>query len=484
MNLSLLVAALGIPAAMLYVMVFGRLLPGAASVYAFIAVAFLFPNYATRYFGFGEIPAYFFVEIAAALGVLVAVVRERRSSLPANRWERSLCGMLAATVVVHYLVYVPVSWSGYYPSAPNPLTIAYYGAEMLCSLVFLYGCVVFIRTLRQVEWGAWLFVLCGVELLAERVIFGALGLFPQIGRYAYDEIGRFESLAENEPLAVGIYASVAMLSGLYLAIRRRSFLLAGLAAIFWYLAFTVYQRTFAIAPVLATIFFAWKVSTPRVRVALAAAGCLAVAVVGARASGVEERLQSLYVGTWRDNGPGSRGLDPFSTDQLEARLGYQARGLDVFVHLFPFGTGERVWRDYQSSPAIPSRFAPAGVVSPLRPYADVARKTYQDAMFGWTTSEAHNGYIEHVIAYGVLGVLGEILFIGLVVRNYWRSRGAARVPRAFVFAVLGFFGFYFMFYSFPKVYVAYMFFFHAAFLLSRQGPSFDDRVDIGRTAGV
>jgi hypothetical protein len=466
MNPSLLVAAVGLPAAALYLIVFGLLLPGAASVFAFIAVAFFFPNYGTYYFGFGDTPAYFFLEVVAAVSVLLAIMRERRVYTAIDGRERMVCGLLIATVVVHLLLYVPLRLNGFYPPGPGASSVAYYATEMLCSLCFLYGCVFFIRTLRQIEWGAWLFVICGVELLAERFVFGGLGLFPQIGRYAFDEIGRFESLVENEPLAVGIYASVAMLCALYLAIRRRSVVMVVLVALFWHLAFTVYQRTFAVAPLIAAIFFAWKASRPRVRLACAAAACAAVVVIAANASSVEQRLQSLYIGTWRDNGPGSNGLNPFSTDQLEARLGYQARGLDVFVHLFPFGTGERAWHDYQASPAIPSRFAPAGVISPLRPYADVARKTYQDALFGWIKSEAHNGYLEHVIAYGVLGILGELVFIGVIVANYRRSRASPRVPRAFVFAVLALFGFFFLFYSFPKIYVAYMFFFHASFVLS------------------
>lgn len=483
-DLSLLVAAVGLPAALLYVIVFGLLLPGQASVYAFIAVAFFFPNFGTYYFGFGDIPAYFFLEVAAALSVLFAIVRERGVSAAIDTRERIVCGLLTASVVVHYLLYLPLRSSGYYPSGPGALSTAYHGAEMLCSLCFLWGCVAFIRTLRQIEWGAWLFVLCGVELLTERFVFGVLGLFPQVGHFAFDEIGRFESLVENEPLAVGVYASVAMLCALYLAVRRRSIVMAVLVAMFWYLAFTVYQRTFAIAPALATIFFAWKTSGPRLRLAFAAAACAAVVVIGANASGVEQRLQSLYAGTWRDNGPGSRGLDPFGTDQLEARLGYQARGLDIFVYLFPFGTGEFVQRDYLASPAIPSRFAPAGVISPLRPFADVALRTYQDAMFGATSSQAHNGYLEHVFAYGVLGVVGVLLFVGAIVANYWRSRARWTTPHAFVFAVLALFGFFFTFYSFPKVYVAYLFFFHASFLLSRNRISFNDPADPGRTAGV
>jgi O-antigen ligase len=140
----------------------------------------------------------------------------------------------------------------------------------------------------------------------------------------------------------------------------------------------------------------------------------------------------------------------------------------MFVYLFPFGTGEFVWRDYQASPAIPSRFAPAGITSPLRPFADVARKTYLDSTFGATSSEAHNAYLEHVLAYGALGVVGVIVFVGAILVNYRRSRASPNLPRAFVFAVLGFFGFFFMFYSFPKVYVAYMFFFQASFVLSHR----------------
>jgi hypothetical protein len=468
LNPTFLIVCVGIPAVLLYLLVFGVLLPGRVTIYAFIAATFLFPNYGTHYFGFGEVPPYFFLEVVGAITILLALVSQRKDSRPSttDARERWVCGVLALTVAAHYVMYFPLRAAGYYPPGPAISSVAVHAVEVLVSFVFWYGCIRFITRLDQVEVVAWVFVLCGVELLAERVVFSTFHLLPSIGRFAFDEVGRFKSLTENDPLSVGIYASVAMLCALYFAVRRQHYGAMLLVIPFWMLALTVYQRTFIVAPFIAAGFFVWKVAGPRLRWSLAVASVCALPIVVMSSASLAAGVGSLYAGTWRDHGRGSIGLDPLSIKQLQARFGIQSRALDVFVDFFPFGTGEFVQRDYLSASAVPARF---------RPSADVVEAfvNYEDARTGLKPTEVHNGYLEHVVAYGMLGVVGLIIFLGTITANYFGVPTSRRIEQALVYSILAFFAVFFLFYSFPKVYVAYLFFFHATFLLRRDASTME-----------
>jgi hypothetical protein len=447
-----------------YVLAFGVLLPGEYAIYAYIAATFLVPNYATAYVGLGGLPPFFFLELVGAAAILIALARATRDPAGATSINREqwICAALVATVAGHYLVYWPLRVAGYYPVNPSISSIIVHGTEMGTSLVYLYGCTRLIVTLTQVERAAWLFVACGVELLLERVAFSTFHLWSGIGRYAFDEVGRFKSLTENDPLAVGVYSSVALLCAMYLALRRRSVLAALLVVPFWVLAFTVYQRTFAIGPLVAMGVFAWQFLSRRGRAVLLALP-LCAALVATTNVDVAARVRSIYKGTWRDRGSASIGVNPFSLRQLQARLGIQARAADVFVGLFPFGTGEFVARDYLSAPLIPTYFRPAVG-------SDELSVNYENARAGIKRTETHNGFLEHVVAYGLLGMIGLSTFIMAIVANVRASRSDYRMERALAFAVLAFFAVFFTFYAFPKIYVAYLLFFHATFLLRRPDP--------------
>ena len=457
----MLILLLAIIAALAYVITFAYCLPVEASIYAFIVTTFLFPNWGTSYFGVGELPAFFFVELVAGLTILLAMVRQpvRRRIAPADRTEWMIAGLFAFTIAFHYLVYWPLKYLGYYPSteASVAITIVYF-VKTCVQLIFLYGCVMFIRTIAQMERACWLFVFCGIELFLEWISFNVLHIVPQIGQFAFDERGRFKSLAENDPLAVGVFSSVAALCALYFAAAKKRTTLLLAVPVLLVPAMGIHQRTFVLCAALAVTFFVWKVARGRRR-AVAVCGCgIAMGALLWTGPDLEADLASWYEGTWRDAGPRSVGVDPFSTDQLASRRGLQARGLDVFLTLFPFGTGEFLARYYLSCEAIPPIFEPAGTLAAF---------TYLQAVTGRKVTELHSGYLEHVVSYGLAGMISLAAFVGIIIRNYYSYRSTGRRPAvyALTYAVLIFFCVLHLFYSYPKIYVVYLLFFHNTFLL-------------------
>jgi hypothetical protein len=138
-------------------------------------------------------------------------------------------------------------------------------------------------------------------------------------------------------------------------------------------------------------------------------------------------------------------------------MGIQARALDTFVYLFPFGTGEYVQRNYLSSPEIPARFEPSD---------RIADEFYLRAASGDKWTEVHNGYLEHVVSYGLFGAISLTVFMTVTIWNYRCAEVSAdrRSLHGLAYAALAFFAVFFAFYSYPKVYVAYVFFFHVTFL--------------------
>lgn len=473
LNPAILLAIVGVPALILYVVYVGLVLSGAAAVYLFILVTFLFPDYGTHYFGYGDIPAFFFVELAGGLSILLALLRRNRETegagvraLVGDARERVVCGILAATIAIHYLAYWPLRAAGYYPAGVPADAVVVHGLEMAVSLVFLYGCACFIRTFDQLEVVAWIFVFCAAELMVEQFVLMRLHLFSGVAQAAIDESGRFKSLTENDPLSVGVHGAIGLLCSIYLAVRRRNPFAALLVVPLWLMTYTTYQRTFLLAPAVASVFFVWQAGGRWMRRTLEIAIVCGAIIAAVLSTSLSDRFGSMYANTWRDHGPQSEGLNPLSTTQLEARVGLQARGADILAALFPFGPGEFVQRYLMASTAVPSQFPPPERLA-------TAIDTYRDARSGLKVSELHNGYLEHVVAFGLLGMVGLMTFIGATLLNYRRAVAFSRGPVALVYAVLVFFGIYFVFYSYPKVYVGLFAFFHASFLISRPGE--DDR---------
>jgi hypothetical protein len=446
-----------------YLLFFGLLLPAVASVYGFIAVTFLFPNWGTDYFGVAGIPAFFFVEITAGMTILLASARSKLKGAhpPSGGLERHIFFLFVFTVAVHYLFYWPLVYGGYYPPIEAPESTAIiYGVKAFIPLIFLYGCLKFIRTQRQVELICWLFIIAGAELALELISFKGLDLLPSLGQYAFDERGRFKSLTENDPLAVGLISCVAGLCATYFLIVKKNLALTVVIPVLLLPAFAIYQRSIVIALAMALTFMIWRTAVKIKRLALIAACGIALAFMFWSGFDVRERVGSIYVGTPRDvAGPESIGRDPLSMDQLASRVGIWARAIEIFVYLFPLGTGEYMQRYFLASQVIPSLLIPLDLV---------AVSTYSLALVGEKTTEVHNGYIEYLVSYGLLGAISLGAFVTVTIKNY-RLHGPisrrTRLLHILTYAVLIYCGAFYAVYSFPKLYMVYLFFFHNTFLL-------------------
>jgi hypothetical protein len=466
----------GAGALIMYTVAIGLFAKPEWSLYGFVLVTFFFPNWATEYVGIaGVIPLYFFVEMACSATVLLAAHRAPRlANVPIE--ERRVQYVFLFMLAFHTLTYWPLRSIGFYPPIDADLTVTIlYAFKAFCPAVFLYGAMRTIRTREQLTPLLWIFIICGTELFLEWFLIVDRQLLPGLTQYVMDDRGQFKSFTEMEPLSVGQFSAMAALSAACLGHRLRRVGLMLCAIPLMIPGLILYQRTLLVAIPASVALYAWLVSRGSRRVVIAVAALSIVSVGYLTEFDLEAVARRAFEGTWRDSGVDAITLDPYRMDQVLARNGIQARALDVFVYLFPFGTGEFDLRAFLPSEQIPSRFVPT---DPL------AAREYATAIRGLHSTETHNIFLEHVVSYGFCGVLSLCLFVWAIVRNAWPiplEEGPRRMY-AFAYSGLFFFAAFGMAYASPKGYALFLTLFHTTFLVQRKRAS--AVTSPGRRAGI
>lgn len=488
--------------ASLYLLYFGFVAKPEWTLYAFLFLWLFTPKIVLRQpvfhaLGLPEVEAYYvFVAPVAALAILIALGVRTNGKL----WKRAPIGLrrftllFLATGTFSFLFSLMFGAMKDIPEVQKvgweeatelvfgwqdwifPVTFILYG------VVFLYGCMAFLTRRRQVETVFLLFVLAGIELVVEVIVFFYLGLFPWLRRGAIHPAGRFQSLTQNAFEPVAIITIIAVCCALYFVLSRRSYPLLPFLSLFLLPPLATFERAPLAALLLAVGFFGWVGSQGLLRGSVASAAILALCAL------IFLGLDQSALGTAASLlGAGLR-QDYFGLSSAFSRLALWGRALDVFLFWFPFGVGPGL-APYVLKSAAPEYFRQySGFSSPLflLHYGNVAEGRY--------VTSVHNQYLEFIVEHGLLGVVTLTVFCGLILRNYrswlrgmrnsrWGDR-ARYLPHVCVYAVLLSLGVFYLFVSYAQseLYFIFFMFLYFTFLLNQPAAPASSGVPRGKAS--
>ena len=151
-----------------------------------------------------------------------------------------------------------------------------------------------------------------------------------------------------------------------------------------------------------------------------------------------------------------------SSDSTFVRFGQQLRSLEVIAYFFPLGLGADQLQWYlNSNTGVPPIFLVED------PGVNVG---YDRVAHNGIYTNSHNGYIEQVASFGLVGLITMIFIIFCTLKTILNGIISKYVnPNLFaLYAGLAFaLGVYFFFLAYPRIYVIFYFFIHLGFLIDR-----------------
>lgn len=389
---------------------------GENAVYGFLLIYLLFPKYIRWFPILGSVSAdgvrpFDIVEFFAAAAVLLACIF--KGNKQSRSFDRSMSIYLGVVMFVTVLTFV----TGYRFTRWDEVSAVRYTAEitllqyvrdaleLVYGVVFAWGVLRFITTIRHVEKFFALFVLSGVELVLEVIFLYYLRLVPALEPWVVDSGPglRFASLTFLAFDSVGLICIVAIASAIYFAISWRSVWFALLVPLmFLPIIGTLGKAPFAgaVLAFLATVLL----SLPRKHLVIA--GCISLAVWAPIAA---SDFDSIIGGVNEGLGRQAR-LDPgVARDEFTTRIALWLRGLDIFASHIPFGVGNGMV-EYQMAQGFESHFDDAVTGELLR--------EYQYQVVNDHVTNSHNFYVEFIAENGFFGAIAMVVFVGAFAKNF------------------------------------------------------------------
>lgn len=420
------------------------------TVYGFFLVWVLVPKAFRMYYITGgqyDLPEgvtlFTIVEGVAALAILAALLTRGAGRLSWRSHKASWLFLIlfSVTHVASFLlVYGPMTalappsveiLADYYDVAATPVDRILPLLYVVWGILFLLGSIAFITELKQIEFIFTIFILCGIELALETIVFYYLGLFPALLHWAVHRMGRFNGLVFTDYDVVGIFCLIAIGCTIYFSQSRRTKAFLWLIPLFLLPIAAGHQR----APVFGLVAMAgaliWLTTESRAKIGLALFATVALSVLAIVGGG--EFVLNIVASTLG----GDVRPEYFSGETVEHRIALQLRGLDVFAHTFPFGAGPGMLRPAMNSPisCLFDAYVP-----------DAGASAYSMEVAGTHTTNVHNMFLVFVFENGMLGIVTLAVFVMLTIRNYrnWKKtahkqgghiRGLA-LAQALAFAIL------------------------------------------------
>ncbi len=446
---------------------------GHRAVYAFVVAWVLFPNRADNLLGVGGVPLFVFLEFVLAIALWVRIYLDRPAINTAIAEERWLLGLFWITLVVQYAVGLPAV-EILFPNDRELLQIdrvAGFG-HAFAALTFLTACSRFIiherQVIRFVELFYYAGIAVGLELLAVLFVPPFTSL---VGLFTLKEAAGFQSVMLNDPFAVSLMCGVGGIASMFLwwsRGKRLRYAIGGGIAILP-LIFNIGLRSALLACFVAGVYFVVANLSRGQAMLVGLAGALAgLAIILNLPLLIEatDRVIVLAAGTANSEVSSKIVMSILKTESLLARLGIQARALEVLYAVMPFGVGEGALRHFVGMPEFAIDYRPFGQVHP-----DLALGYFRVAS-GLKATESHNAYLDVVASYGVLGLISMIALIGLLLRNWWTirktfRRGEFALLWKALFAMLLLFGVAYSFESYPRIYPIYFVLIHGTFVVYR-----------------
>ena len=474
-GLLLLVLALFSVYAFFNIVYFGLISKPEMSIYAFMFLWCFFPKKgippdsvlgwlkdAINMPPIAESSLFSMLEITILLAIIVRLVvkREAFKIKQLRRFNILLFVMIFSTFLLSLKLYYTPDIS----LVTEPLRRLFGLIHIVAGLIFFSGCMVFIKTHKQVERIFAFFVLSLVLLATENLLFNYFKLLPQLHYWAINSRGRFVSIIFTSDNTVGVCTIIAFCCLFYFIFSRRYYKLFFLMPFLILPLLNAYDRAPLVGLLSALLFFLYMVlQNSKYKLLIITFGSVFLIVI---LSGFGESLIDKIVSFLS----GEVRVNYLSPDSVFSRMGAWLRCIDVFIYSFPFGVGPGVVFYYMGSSDIPSYFVLSGVDFRTIDY-------YDNLRFGVHVTSSHNLFLQYIAEYGLLGVITIISFICLVLSRFLSFKERAKMIcqknydffLAQVCCYSVFFGlavFYF-FQNTPEFYFLFLLFLYLIFLIPK-----------------
>lgn len=420
------------------------------SLYLFIIVWLVFPNHGDNVIGIAGVPMFTFIEFGGASALAIKASSQTTSTVRIPSAERVLIGLILAAAVLQHVLFFLVPAQFLQPQ-PVPATGDYIEGFLpeISAALFFYACFRCVRNKGQIDSVLNILVIFSVVLFSE---FLAVKTIPFIRNYLYqysfNYLGRFDSLFLTDYSMVAVVCSAASISSMYFyaSTRKLRYIPAFFTSTF--LVLINAQRGIILALVIAAaVYFIYGVFARR-GPALAFLAVLSFSAVYLLAPAAQ------FLSSAGDSSFVARKITQYERyDSLLDRVGIQQRAFEIIGRVFPFGVGNGMLRFYFNS-EVPRSFSSENK-HVTAGYDRVAR--------GIRPTQSHNGYVETVASYGLIGVVAMLYFIFIIIRNFSRTKipkissNADHKTFICINSILIFCAIYFLFQAYPKVYVLYFF---------------------------
>jgi hypothetical protein len=420
-----------------------------------------------------------FLEIVSIITIIVALLVRRKQWLPNRSTMLYLLFFLVAlsSIITVFFVGVP-------PDFPNiegkNIYTFLHMSPLFFGLVIWSGCAAFIKNKKQVETIFLIFMLMGIALILELIIFKYLKLFPAIRYWVFHPRGNYDSLLFYDYTVTGMFSIISICSAMYFAFSRKNYVIVALAVLLFLPIAATYQKGPMVGGIAAVICFLWMVVKPGRRIAylFVIAVLICCFVLFGYGKIFLTTLDTVLSGDVRSSSGGY-----FTSDSLFSRLGIWSRALDIFIFSFPLGAGPGMVPYYMSYSV--QKYTPV-YISPYRTEysAPASVVYYNQVVSGKRVTGAHNLYISFIAEYGFLGIVALSFFMIVVLHTFIQFRermnGYPQVfknnflPQICVYSSLLGLGIYNLLYHQFQFYFLYFLFFYLTSLLPRLE---SDRID-------
>ena len=395
-----------------------------SAVSTYVVIWLVFPKQGASVFGFENIPQFAFVELIGAIVLAVIAIRQRQPDSvtfgdfsfdpklisKSNKLLLLICLMFFTQFLIGSLVVS--NNQGIHIDIPSGRLFVSISTE-ISGLLFFYSCTRLLVTQKEVERILIAFVLItfamAIEFLAVTYapqIFGSLRVF------SFDLQGLFYSIFMNDFILVGLTASIGSIASLYFLRKNRGSLWVFGFLICSILVLINFKRSVIAADILAIGIYLYFEYYRRWSVGLR---MLAVFfTIGMAISFNPTTIATItksFSNSVTNNYISGRIQNFDNSDSVYSRFGIQLRAIEVMAESFPFGVGNKMLRYYMPGNS-PKIFSPEN---------HNVLDGYNKVSSHWGITESHNGYLEQVSSYGILGLILMVVIIHTLLRNLLRG---------------------------------------------------------------
>lgn len=401
-----------------YVLHFGLLAKPDRAVYAYLFLWVFFPKTGQSFPVVGELgieglPVFTVVEAIAAFAILIQVLR--RADTPWDREServslKKLTSLFVFSLLFSNIIGISMTRLDLYPPvSPGPASLG--GRPLVLhrfvlltsvasALIWLFGARAFIQEMRQIEFLFMLFILSGIELAVEVVVFYYFGLFPSLSVVTPE--GRFWGLSMRSKLTSAIFSMIAIYCTLYFARVKKRAGLWLLVPVFCLPIFLAFNRGALVALAISFVFFVWWSVPSKYRPFLIVLGSFLIMRL------VTLNEETIAAAARELSGNVRPAEYYFALRSAYSRVAAIVRGIEVFIALpLGVGTGAVSWYMHSSIPP----------TVPLPPNLQTDY-FYSLLLSGERFTGSHNLYVEFIVENGIFGLITLIVLFLSVLKNF------------------------------------------------------------------